>query len=289
MNLRPFDFHEIAALDGNAKSFRDWVSKSSSYFSDYWFSATGYAITLKAGQVKTSTYDSMIRNIPRTDMSSMITTNQGTRVIWFAPLTEFRALLSELLGVPQPEEPDDKDLSDIEADLAEMLLEQLTIAFGRGWIGQGEVSLEHGKLERDPRKFRLIRSKDLVSQIEVKFEAKSCTASMFWLIPKRSLSELMDLIGEERVEPSPQTPPKEIVGRIPVELVTQLGEKDLSMEELVNLKPGQLIRLDQRIDEPMTGYIDGLPTHRCWAGRLGSRQAIQIADTLDQKEGASYP
>ena len=279
MNLRPFDFHEIAAFDGNAKSFRDWVSKSSSYFSDYWFTATGYAITLRAGQVKTSTYDSTLRNIPRTDMSSMITTSQGTRVIWFAPLTEFRALLSELLGVPQPEEPDDNDLTEIEADLAEMLLEQLTIAFGRGWIGQ---------VERDPRKFRLIRNKDLVSQIEVKFEAKGCTASMFWLIPKRSLSELMDLIGEDRAEPSPQTPPKEIVGRIPVELVTQLGEKDLSMEELVNLKPGQLIRLDQRIDEPMTGYIDGLPTHRCWAGRLGRRQAIQIADNLEQNEGASY-
>jgi flagellar motor switch protein FliM len=38
--------------------------------------------------------------------------------------------------------------------------------------------------------------------------------------------------------------------------------------------------LDQRIDQPITAYVDERPFYECWAGRLGGQQALQVVSCL---------
>jgi len=51
----------------------------------------------------------------------------------------------------------------------------------------------------------------------------------------------------------------------------------MTMSELAALTAGDVIILDQRIGEPLLATVGDVPVFWGWPGRLGMRQAYQIA------------
>ena len=50
----------------------------------------------------------------------------------------------------------------------------------------------------------------------------------------------------------------------------------LALEDVLALRPGDVVRLDAMAGDDTAVYADGVPVHRARAGRSGSRRAIQI-------------
>ena len=44
----------------------------------------------------------------------------------------------------------------------------------------------------------------------------------------------------------------------------------------MNLRPGDVLILDQRVNEPLWGEVATAVKFRGWPGRVGRRQAVQI-------------
>jgi flagellar motor switch protein FliM len=63
---------------------------------------------------------------------------------------------------------------------------------------------------------------------------------------------------------------------VPVELVAVLGEVDTTLQELNELKPGDLIPLDAAAHRDIKVLVGGI--HRFWArpGTRGTRLAVEI-------------
>ena len=61
--LQPFDFRKHAALGDTAVSLRNWVAKSSSFFSDFWAQASDYDAQLSAGTMETHSYADVLENM----------------------------------------------------------------------------------------------------------------------------------------------------------------------------------------------------------------------------------
>jgi flagellar motor switch protein FliM len=148
-------------------------------------------------------------------------------------------------------------------------------------MGDNELSIELGGLGNDARKLRLFRGKDLIAKVCIEVECKLGTAKLNWLIPKQKLTRLLDDTVDQRRSGQPTTPPKEVVAQLPLQVVTVLGTAKIPMSDLGELKPGQLIRLDQRIDAPMVSLVDGRPSFECWPGRIGDTQAVQVSQRYD--------
>ena len=293
MNVRPFDFREIAALDDTAVAIRNWVSKSTSFFSDHWVDATGFGAKLALTNVTNEAYANVLNEIPRRDLCCTLAIKDRTDAMWYASAEQLRILVNDLLGLPSPvksgsdeanedesaeqDSQEQRDLSPIELDLAGHFIERLADSITNGWLGGDDLEIEVTPLEKDPRKLRLFRGKDLVSKISLQIECKTGTASMNWLIPKQKMSVLMEDVIESRSQSQSNSPSKEFVGTLPLKVTTLLGTTKVPMTELANLKPGNLIVLDQRIDAPMTSLVDGKPSFECWPGRLGNMQAVQVS------------
>ena len=73
---------------------------------------------------------------------------------------------------------------------------------------------------------------------------------------------------------------EEIILESVVELRVQLGKTEISGERLLYLQKGDVIQLDQDAKEMLTGYIDGLPKVRGYAGIQRGLQAFKIMDRL---------
>jgi flagellar motor switch protein FliM len=281
MNVRPFDFRDIAALDDTAVSIRNWFSKATSFFSDYWVEATGFSAKVGLGSIATESYETILEQIPREDLCCVAEISERASSIWYTSADQMRIVVSDLLCISDPEESNEKELSAIEVDLSSYFVDRLAESISQGWMGAGELPITLSPLEKDPRKLRLFRGKDLVTKIGIEIECRSGKATLDWLLPKHKMASLLDNAIELRSEGEPVTPPKELIGQLPLQVVTLLGSVNVPMTELANLKPGELIILDQRIDSPMVSQVDGTPAFECWPGRLGKKQAVQVATTLN--------
>ncbi|MEO1615036.1 MAG: FliM/FliN family flagellar motor switch protein [Planctomycetota bacterium] len=281
MTLRPFDFREIAAMDDSAVVIRNWLSKSTSFFSEDWVDATGYSAKLSLAGIKTESYDTMLEKIPREDLCCSVDIPDRLSSMWYAPVPQLRVVAADLLCQEELEEEGPSDLTLVEADLVQFFIERLAESLGQGWMGDSELSIELGELGKDARKLRLFRGNDLVTNIAIEIECRVGKAVLNWLVPKAKFGDMLDDTVDNRSGEHAASPPKEMVGRLPVEVVTLLGSAKISMAKLPHLKPGQLIILDQRIDDPLTSTVDEKPTFECWPGRLGNQQAVQVAGPSD--------
>ncbi len=282
---RPFDFREVAALDDTAVHLRDWVAKSSSFFSDFWDEVTGFSAQLSLGQVNTESYGKALEDVSKESHYTIAELEGHMSFLFYASASELQTIVSELFSLDQLEEP--KELSPIEISASEMFIRELGNALTAGWMGREEISIATGSIGKDPRKTRLYRAKDLMTKTSIEIGLKESKSQIHVFLPKQETSGLLEHLIDSRENGEPTKPSQELLASLPVDLTVVIGNAKIPMLVLSSLKPGQLIKLDQRIDQPITGYVDDSPFYKCWPGRSGDTQSIEISECLlDQANGA---
>lgn len=82
--------------------------------------------------------------------------------------------------------------------------------------------------------------------------------------------------AKEPTAPTPPSPPLEepliSIQKIPMALVVELGQLEMSMEKLLAIEPGNILDLDFRPEEGVNLVINGK--------RVGKGEIIQIGETL---------
>ena len=63
---------------------------------------------------------------------------------------------------------------------------------------------------------------------------------------------------------------------VDVDLRAEVGETHLALDDVLALRPGDVVKLDAMAGDDTAVYADGVPVHRARAGRSGARRAIQI-------------
>jgi len=61
----------------------------------------------------------------------------------------------------------------------------------------------------------------------------------------------------------------------------ELGRTQVTVEDFLALKEGDILMLDQRVGEPLTTNVSDLPKFACAPGRHGKKLAVQIQHILD--------
>jgi flagellar motor switch protein FliM len=96
-----------------------------------------------------------------------------------------------------------------------------------------------------------------------------------WLLPRKDTERLFESATGLSLARTVNNP-KELVMTLPLDLVGVLGRVDLKMSSVANLKSGDILKLDQKIDEPLAVEIDDKELFRCWPGRVGKQQGLEI-------------
>lgn len=90
--------------------------------------------------------------------------------------------------------------------------------------------------------------------------------------------------------PPPKTAPQSdaqrrqieaLVREMPVDLTVTLGSSDLTLFDLAQLQPGDLLVLQQKVTEPLPACVGGADKFRVWPGAVGGRAAVQIHTVVD--------
>ena len=72
-----------------------------------------------------------------------------------------------------------------------------------------------------------------------------------------------------------------IMGSPDLKQIDGLGAATLQVSQLARLRAGDLVILDQPVVSPMAAYVAGEARFLVWPGRVGPKQAFQIASLVE--------
>jgi flagellar motor switch protein FliM len=193
-------------------------------------------------------------------------------------------LMMEILSESLSSRPVDRELTSIEMAMCQLLFQTAASALSEAWLDKDMLPISLGEPDFQPNNSRLFApSKEVIIQgIEIRTSsvAEAGPARFDWVLAKE---ELMNLLGVRKTSPAPGSAQKvdpELVSQIEIDVTAHLGSTELSMESLMRLAPGAIIRLDQRVDEPLVVMVNGKPKLAGWPGESNHKPCLLIESLL---------
>ncbi|MGM7681692.1 flagellar motor switch protein FliM [Cytobacillus sp. Hm23] len=99
------------------------------------------------------------------------------------------------------------------------------------------------------------------------------------IIPKLSVHYWMQTEKKER-EPEEIEALQKRIKRAVLPVTAELGTSEISIADFLNLDVGDVIQLNQQIDQPLTIKVNETPKFLGQPGKAGNKQAIQVIDQV---------
>ncbi|GBD35374.1 hypothetical protein HRbin36_00486 [bacterium HR36] len=195
-----------------------------------------------------------------------------------------------LLGEKCDNLPSDRPLTDVELSLWEYILEQRLLATARiCWSSEPTPQWQRGPRESTPQLASGLRQHNgttsavpgaeaVVMLADLQTEPPLHEGRILWLLTEAVIQEFFPA---NRAASAPPVSPQDILQEIPLQLVVQLGQTHLPLAQLEQLRGGDVLLLEQRLDEPLVVFLEDQPGYLAWPGRLGTQRAIQIATSWE--------
>ena len=274
----PFDFRNAGTADGVVRMLRQWLGKTTDSFTDNWEAVSDTIVDLKCNGVLTRTFDEAVELMPMESIGFEVSIGEEKiPSLACVSIQDLTALIGSIFGTTFDFE--DRKLTTIEISLCEMVFETLASSLSTAWLGQEPLKMVVGNYEDPPHFSRLIPQTELVLSARIELKVSETVANIIWLMPKKDIEKLLETTTGLSLKPA-EHQPRDVVFQMGVELVGVLGTVDMTMGSLSDLNVGDLMLLDQKIDQPIPILIDQQQFYDGWPGRVGKRQAVEIAKVV---------
>lgn len=277
-NHQSYDFAAAARVDQPLRAgINVWARRAVELFKEQWADYSTSEITVAPSTVDGLRFGDAQRNWSKQCQGVAVSFgNEDTTGLLVAENRDLLVLLLEVLG-GSSEGPQDRDLTLIEIDLANLLFESVASSFGNAWVGMEALSFEIAQLEEEPCRSRMFAAKDevLISGLRVQLGEEAATLQM--VLERDKTRALLGVEAPAANEmTSNQTITQQTISELEVTISAELGKTKIDMSDLVAIEPGNILLLDQAVDQPMTVLANGNPVFQAWPGRQADKQALRI-------------
>ncbi len=278
MTDAPFDFRSPHAAEA-VTIISDWLGRACKSAAKQWPKQWSMPVEVSLAGIRTLLPSDLLKSIPETSLGCGIE-------IWEAPksgsafLTFERPLLLTLLagqlGEPLTALPDDRELTALEQSMIDVLIEQILSPIRGAWIGENQPKLAIAATGIPHATCKLpMGVPAVVATISIKApfgegSIRLVLPTVGWSLPKTRSADH----GLPAAFPRAQV--EAIMREFGLDFSVMLGRARLTLKELANLKPGDVLVLEQRINEPLRASVGGKERFQVWPGAFGQNQAVRI-------------
>jgi flagellar motor switch protein FliM len=210
----------------------------------------------------------------------------GTRMLLSTEMNLVLSAIELLLGGSGTTPPRERRLTDIDWALArhflDRVLAQLSVVFAD--LAELELSANALDMHVDTAQTAPVSEPTLAFTIEARMDRESATIAL--LVPHAAIAPVIDRLtareeGDATGDAHTAEAVRSAVGRVEMTVRAEVAAVELPIEEVLALRPGDVLRLDGRADAGVTLYAGDVPVHRGMPGRSGGRRAVQITERLE--------
>lgn len=202
------------------------------------------------------------------------------------------SIVDLLLGGSGKIESLDREPTDIDLELLRYLFENL---LKRIYIPYPYEDVEVLKLYSNKVQYQKLNNKDMIftSLINVFLENK-VIGNLRFCIPYESMKEVINDFGndkirqdenleEDKVQDISSNEIFEFIQEVEVDVCAKLGGTKVSISDLLNLEVGDVVLLDQKINDDITVSIGDAKIYKAKPGVIGVKKAIEITDIIGKE------
>jgi len=262
----------------------DWLKRTNAFLTEQW-SRLSVVTGVRFDQVVTDVASDALSRWTDKSFACAVTLSRATAAsLIVVPNELMQELIARVLGERTLSIAGERSLSPAEQSIAEFLVDGIVQSLQETWQGDASLVLNRQDTETDVRRTRRIRPTETVIALRSMVRTASTESHWDWLLTDPFLAELFQ---RDAVRPSGSTLPvqdrlEQRVLEMRARLAVRLGTAPLTGPQLAALQVGDVVVLDQRVDQPLLASIQGEPKFLGWAGRAGSRQAFEIQSEISR-------
>lgn len=250
-------------------------------------------VNISVASVDQIPYEEFIRSIPKMTILNVysVAPLEGRVLMEVNPNIAY-SMLDRILGGKGNSTKQVDNLTEIETLIMSQLFEKSVTNLEEAWSSIVEINPVLEDFEVNPQFLQMVSPNEtvvvvsLTTQIgEVSGMINICIPHIVLepIIPKLSVHYWMETGNKER-NPEIYEQLTRHIKHVQVEAKTVLGDTIISVDELLNLKTNDVIKLNQPIDQALTFVVNDEPKMLVQAGKLNNKIAVQVLEEI--KEGS---
>jgi flagellar motor switch protein FliM len=246
-------------------------------------------IELEVLNVAQATWATALADIPQASLLGIVKTQPlDTALLLGAELGSVRRMLTKLLGGADSGGAAAEGLTEIETTLARRLYRMLLHNLSLTWQELLGLGLSLSAIETQPAGVQLLMPPSepcLVVIVEVREPGNSSTLSI--VVPHRSIQSALDQLPSHTFgdvgdrDPADEEAVRHSVATVETEVRAEVAAIHMSLDEVLALRPGDVVRFGTPASLGVTLYADEVPVQRAMPGRSGTRRAVQVKERLE--------
>ena len=250
-------------------------------------------VQIEVATVDQLSYEEFIRSIPEKTILNIIQPHplEGQIIMEVNPNIAY-AMLDRLLGGRGTSVNKVDNLTEIETRIMTQLFRRTIDSFQEAWSSVVELEPTMEELEVNPQFLQLVSPNETVVVISLSTTVAETTGMINLCLPHVVLEKVLPSLAvhywmqETKKERLPEE--KEALERkiqnAPLVIQAELGRSTMLIKEFLQLQVGDIIELDQSIQEPLQVRVGGKLKFYAQPGKLKNKLAVQVTEVVEEAE-----
>lgn len=248
-------------------------------------------VGVHVGSVDQLTYEEFIRSIPNPTTLAVINMDplKGSAVLEIDPGITF-TIIDRLFGGPGEPTKITRELSDIEMSVMESIIVRILSNLREAWATVIDLRPRLGNIETNPQFAQIVPPNDMVVLITLETKVGDVEGMTNLCIPYITIEPIISKLSAQywyssiRRGESDENRAiiQERLDMVDIPLRCEVGEVDLPMADVVNVREGDVIRLGATsIKSDMVVRVGDRKKFKCRPGKIGNRLCVQIGEAIE--------
>jgi flagellar motor switch protein FliM len=236
--------------------------------------------------IKTLKYSDYIQSLQVPTSLNMVKINplRGTSLIVIAPRLVFSVVDNFFGGKGRVATMEGRDFTAAEIRIVQMLLQATYTDLKDAWSSVLDITIEFQASETNPQFANIVSASEVVVVSSFEIELDGSSGELHVTIPYSTLEPMREVLDAgaqgERAENDGRwaVALREEIEECDVDLTTVFGRGSMSLGDLINLRPGDVVPCD--FQGGVTVYAEDVPILRGGFGVSRGQMAVQVNERL---------
>ncbi|GAQ16105.1 flagellar motor switch protein FliM [Oceanobacillus picturae] len=246
-------------------------------------------VNINVASVDQIPYEEFIRSVPKMTVLNTysVAPLEGRIVMEINPNIAY-ALLDRILGGKGYSANKVDNLTEIETILMSQIFEKAIVNLQEAWASIVKIDPIMEEFEVNPQFLQMVSPNETVVVVSLNTAIGDTSGLINICIPHIVLEPIISKLSVHYwMQTSTKERDDEAYNKLStnletakVEAKTLLGTTDINIEQFLNLKPNDVIGLDQTIDQPLILEVNNKPKFYVQPGKLKNKLSVQVMEEI---------
>lgn len=238
-------------------------------------------------------YEEFIRALPSVSIINVFYTEplDGRSVMEINPNIAY-AMLDRLLGGMGKSEGNVGNLTEIEATVMERMFVSALERLPEAFKSIVELDVRYEMMETNPQFLQIVSPNETVAVISLNAKIGDVSGMINFCLPHIVLEPIIPKLTAQHwfatqkkgTKPDEKESLKKTIRKTSLPLIVELGRSQLTVREFLQLSRGDVIRLEQTVDDPLVVKIGPKEKFRGQPGLSRGKKAVRILEVIREED-----